>query len=104
MNEDVRKVGIEYNADINKFIIILNGGSFHFTPNQYMEFINHSIVAVNSIIAEKFSNSLKSFMEDAKVSKVESTKLGKKKAFTKKDCGLIADDVEKWFKEHSLDG
>jgi len=100
MNEDVQKVSIEYSDDKNKFIIILNGDIFHFSPQQYMEFVNHSIVAINSIIAERFANSLKNFMKNGKPEDPGIPYKSKKKTFTKKDSVLIADEVENWFKEH----
>lgn len=100
MDEDIQQVIIDYDVNQNRFMIKLNDTIFYFSPNRYMDFVQHSIVAINSIIAERFSNSLKSFMEGAE--NTETSK--KKKTFTKKDCETIANEVEQWFKEHPVSG
>lgn len=99
MNEDIQKVSIDYDSGLNKFIVKLNGETFHFSPQQYMEFVNHSIVSINSIIAEKFSHSLKSFLDETTKPGEVTKKRRSRKTFTKKDCEIIADEVDQWFKD-----
>lgn len=101
MNEDVQKVDIDYDVGQNRFIVELNDDIFYFSPSQYMEFVNYSIVAINSVIAEKFSSSLKGFLDGKKTDKKRRKK---EIAFTEEDSALISNEVEQYFKEHPISG
>ncbi len=102
MYDEVHKISINYDEKHNKFGIEINNIAFSLSPQQYHEFIGASITAMNTVIASKFSESLQQFLEN---SNSESFKVPKnKKTFTKKDCSLIAEEVDKLFKDRMNNG